>query len=1267
MLRAPFLTVLLLAALSGATANAAIFNVTHFAQDMIDTNLGDCQCTSIIGGACTLRAAVMEANACPGVDTIHFANSALDQTVVLDLDGGGGAELGDLNITESVNIRGWPFSSFLPPEDADRLPIIDASALNHRIFRIENGVDVDIRGLQFSGGNFAAGSGGAIYNNGNLILRTVRFNGNTASNGGAIANMTGGVLSVTDADFVLNQASNTAQGGAALYNFGQATIRRSSFRGNRHTGNTREVIYSSENSSLIIEDSLLSGEPVMPGDNELFGIRAVNPDLLHIRNSSLIDLRPGYAAVWMEGLDGQGNIRIANSILSNQSGEGACRLDTLAGDAGDTLIDYSLVRQGASTDCAAQFGADVSDGPAPALAGFAQNVRHLNRFRMPLLNSDLRDAGNPDENDSDVALRCTATGQNGVQRPQDGDGDGTARCDLGAAEASTTTPTTFVVDTVLDAPDALPGNGVCATAAITPACSLRAAVMEANANPGADRIEFAADVAGSTLTIPGNGGADVGDLLITEQVVIAGNLVNGRPATTVDSDAGFGRRLFRIQLQPGETVRFEGLTLTGGRAAVNQHGGALLLNSNNQVTLDTVVLHDNQAGGGVNGNGGALAAFLGELVVRNADLFENTAGDWGLAIYVASGARLLMEDSSVRLHVSGDATPNPAVFVNGGLAWLRNVTLSGNENSIRAEGNFGLEVRNSSFHSDFIDLGPGVDQEHLHLDGGAGASLQVIASAFDNLSGECDVTMAAGSTRDTGNYNLSDGSCAVALGGSGNFVQPAQFRYRTAQVEGRVGRVAMPRPGSGLIDRVPDSAHLCPGQDQRGVARPVNATGQIDALCDVGAVEASVAESLPQPWVVNVYGVDLADASACDGRCDADESQPGLQCTLRAAAMESGQCGPQAYPAEILIPQAGVTLPLTIPYAEGERNATGVLTFNWDNYERRIIGPEVEGDLRPLIIASHDSGIIESTGSPLTLSNLRLAGGNKLPLDSINDGGAIYSGGGGNLLSLKNVELFDNQADEGGAIYANNSVLLERVALRGNFAASNASAIRVFGPHDLTLIDSSVTGNSVLDAGQRSAIVYGSIQNTDLVIQNSTISGNNGSGLELTSAIFDGVQFSVESSSIANNLGYGIVFTNNNQSVATRTLSLRHTLLAGNQLGGCDSSGPGWDGTYDTIGYNYSQDNGCQMAGGTNLIGVPPLLGPLQTTLAPTAFHAPLSGSPLIDGGSPDAEACPDTDQLGNARPQDGDGDSIARCNIGAIESVSAPLVDSIFGSRFED
>src|SRR4051812_40670116 len=61
---------------------------------------------------------------------------------------------------------------------------------------------------------------------------------------------------------------------------------------------------------------------------------------------------------------------------------------------------------------------------------------------------------------------------------------------------------TFTVNTVVDAPDSAPGNGICRTAAGT--CSLRAAIQEANATTAVDTIAFAVPGAGvHTFTTTG--------------------------------------------------------------------------------------------------------------------------------------------------------------------------------------------------------------------------------------------------------------------------------------------------------------------------------------------------------------------------------------------------------------------------------------------------------------------------------------------------------------------------------------------------------------------------------------------------------------------------------------------------------------------------------------------------------------------------------------------------------------------------------------------
>src|SRR5688572_22952303 len=71
----------------------------------------------------------------------------------------------------------------------------------------------------------------------------------------------------------------------------------------------------------------------------------------------------------------------------------------------------------------------------------------------------------------------------------------------------------FRVDSTADAPDLDPGDGVCATAEA--ACSLRAAVQEANALPGADRIRVPAGEYVLTLAGRLEDAAATGDLDLT--------------------------------------------------------------------------------------------------------------------------------------------------------------------------------------------------------------------------------------------------------------------------------------------------------------------------------------------------------------------------------------------------------------------------------------------------------------------------------------------------------------------------------------------------------------------------------------------------------------------------------------------------------------------------------------------------------------------------------------------------------------------------------
>src|SRR5262245_38264714 len=102
----------LLVGLDGGSQNAAAAQSgpTEFTvetiEDAVDLNPGDGVCETTVGpnNACTLRAAIQEANALPGPNTIHMPAG----TYTLSLAGGDedAAATGDLDITGDLTIEG---------------------------------------------------------------------------------------------------------------------------------------------------------------------------------------------------------------------------------------------------------------------------------------------------------------------------------------------------------------------------------------------------------------------------------------------------------------------------------------------------------------------------------------------------------------------------------------------------------------------------------------------------------------------------------------------------------------------------------------------------------------------------------------------------------------------------------------------------------------------------------------------------------------------------------------------------------------------------------------------------------------------------------------------------------------------------------------------------------------------------------------------------------------------------------------------------------
>ncbi|MBI1763003.1 MAG: hypothetical protein HYR56_16370, partial [Acidobacteria bacterium] len=211
--------------------------------DAADATPGDGLCATS-GSVCTLRAAIMEANAITACAPLTISFSV---TGTINLTSNQLPAIDHPNLTIS-----GPGASQLDVHRNDSLPF--------RIFTINSGKTVAISGLTISNGNSTPQDGGGIFNQGTLSLTdcvlsnntnasgkgggvastgplTVTrcaFTGNSANIGGGGIAQTGSTLSVTDS--TLN--TNTASTGGGVYMVGGThTLTNCTVSGNTATSN----------------------------------------------------------------------------------------------------------------------------------------------------------------------------------------------------------------------------------------------------------------------------------------------------------------------------------------------------------------------------------------------------------------------------------------------------------------------------------------------------------------------------------------------------------------------------------------------------------------------------------------------------------------------------------------------------------------------------------------------------------------------------------------------------------------------------------------------------------------------------------------------------------------------------------------------------------------------------------------------------------------------------------------------------------------------
>ena len=401
-----------------------------------------------------------------------------------------------------------------------------------------------------------------------------------------------------------------------------------------------------------------------------------------------------------------------------------------------------------------------------------------------------------------------------------------------------------------------------------------------------------------------------------------------------------------------------------------------------------------------------------------------------------------------------------------------------------------------------------------------------------------------------------------------------------------------------------------------------------------------------------VYAVTKTDDTS-DGICDAD-------CSLRDAIAAS------ATPGAIVLP-AG-----TFALSGGAKVLTGGAWYG-AGMDRTII--DGQGVSRLVTLAS------DTHYDTFALHDLTLANGRAPDGDATGGrGGALYSAAR-EVIALDRVAVRGSvAAGSGGGIYVIGNLKVQDSVFSGNLSQSSGGGIAVAG-WTFDIERTAIVGNEARAAPSQPTTFSGGGGGlyTDLRygarISNTTISGNRTAGeaaaLIRTFRYYMNIHIS-NSSIVDNDIGVlddmsqqgGLKIDNTDGGMLFRPVQITHTVIAGNRPATApERSADCVITSRVTIAtrYNLVQvPQGCGFAGEGDVTGIDPQLEPLDTSLVIPAPR-PAPGSPLIDAGDP-AGGCERTDARGVVRPLDGNGDGVARCDIGAIEVE----VDGIFKDSFE-
>lgn len=414
---------------------------------------------------------------------------------------------------------------------------------------------------------------------------------------------------------------------------------------------------------------------------------------------------------------------------------------------------------------------------------------------------------------------------------------------------------------------------------------------------------------------------------------------------------------------------------------------------------------------------------------------------------------------------------------------------------------------------------------------------------------------------------------------------------------------------------------------------------------------------------------DAPDNLTGDGQCKGVD-MVGATCTLRAAIMEANVTpGPHT----IAVP-SGSDFVLTNIGEDEDGGVTGDLDISSDiSIVNLLDGFVINGN-------GTDRIFNVLNGGKLTLFFGKLTNGVANTPNTF-QGGAIKVEIGGVLL-IDQLELVNNIANRGGAIFNDGDVAIENSNIHHN-AITNENT-----PNNLSSEGNAILNRKTLLIGSstlsHNGILLNNEQNISINPQeyaihinpngnnapqpvtflfNSTVADNKYAGIRADRGIT-----TINQSTIANHSAQGIRFTRHSDHADELQLTIKASLFANNTFQDCNELWVIPESEVDIAGnFNASTDETCGFTGMDNLENIEnPINGSLGDWGGQTQTLMINESSPTIDFVE---NNCSDLDQRGGERPLDGNDNGVFNCDVGAVEfdRTTDPIVsDVIFSNSFE-